>query len=206
MQELLQKIEILKTQVQNPSRFDQIEDIFEKAVSIEKRNGLTKNAMWEYVSYLYNQNDYNHAISLAEQYLNDVEQHGDKSDIADAANALGVLYSDTNRMNKAEQEYLRAKEIREQLAAENPSAYQPGLAVICNNLGTLYQDTNRLGLAEQEYLRAKENYEQLAAENPSAYQQDLVMSCNNLGELYENTDRPKQAAAEYARAEELQNK
>ena len=203
VQELLQKIEILKTQVQNPSRFDQIKDIFEKAVSIEERNHLTKVAMWEYALYLYNQKDYNNAIPLAEQYLNDVEKHGDKSDIADAANMLGVLCADTNRMELAEQELLRAKEIREQLAAENPSAYQLVLAGTCNNLGNLYSDTNRLELAEQEHLRAKEIQEQLAIENPSAYQPYLATSCNNLGVLYSDTNRLELAEQEYLRAKEI---
>ncbi len=203
VQELLLRIEILKTQVQNPSRFEEIQETFEEAVGIEKRNHLKKIAMREYVSYLDDQNDYARAIPLAERYLEDVEHRGDKSQIADAANILGVLYSDTNRMNKAEQEYLRAKEIREQLAAENPSAYQPDLAMSCNNLGVLYKDTNRMDLAEREYLRAKEIYEQLTAENPLAYLSDLATSCNNLGVLYKDTNRMDKAEQEYLGAKEI---
>ena len=203
VQEYLQKIRILKTMVRDPSRFGQIEACFEKAVALEERRNLKKIAMWEYVAYLYNQHDYNHAIPLAERYLKYVELDGDKRQIADAANALGVLYSDTNRMDKAEQKYLRAKEIREQLAAENPSAYQPYLAISCNNLGALYADTNRLELAEQEYLRAKKIREQLATENPSVYQLDLANICNNLGALYAYTNRMDKAEQEYLRAKEI---
>jgi|GEM_PF-7131761 len=116
VQELLLRIEILKTQVQNPSRFEEIQETFEEAVGIEKRNHLKKIAMRKYVLYLYDQNDYNDAIPLAKQYLNDVEQHGDKKQIAGAANMLGLLYHDTNRLESAEQEYLRVKRRREQLA------------------------------------------------------------------------------------------
>ena len=47
VQELLQKIEILATQVQNCNRFKEIRKIFEKAVDIEESNYLTKIAMWE---------------------------------------------------------------------------------------------------------------------------------------------------------------
>ena len=203
VQELLLRIEILKTQVQNPSRFEEIQETFEAAVDLEESNHLTKKAMREYVSYLHDQKDYNNAISLAEQYLNDVEQHGDKSDVADAANILGVLYSDTNRLELAEREHLQAQEIYGQLAAKNPSAYQPDLAMNCNNLGILYSNTNRLELAEQEFLRAKEIYEQLAAEHPSAYQPDLAMSCNNLGVLYSDTNRLELAEQEYLRAKKI---
>ena len=203
VQELLLRIEILKTQVQNPSRFEEIQETFEEAIGIEERNHLAKIAMWEYVLYLYNQKDYNHAIPLAKQYMQDVEQHGDKKQIAGAANMLGLLYHDTNRLELAEQEYLQAKEIREQLAAENPSAYQPDLASTCNNLGVLYSDTNRLELAEQEYLQAKEIREQLAAEHPSAYQPDLADTCNNLGNLYLKTNCMDKAEQEYLRAKDV---
>ena len=203
VQELLLRIEILKTQVQNPSRFEEIQETFEAAVDLEENNHLTKNAMREYVSYLHDQNDYTRAIPLAERYMEYMESDGDKSDIADAANLLGVLYADTNRLELAEQEYLQAQEIYEQLAAKNPSAYQPDLAMNCNNLGILYSNTNRLELAEQEFLRAKEIYEQLAAEHPSAYQPDLAMSCNNLGVLYSDTNRLELAEQEYLQAKEI---
>ena len=203
VQELLLRIEILKTQVQNPSRFEEIQETFEAAVDLEENNHLTKNAMREYVSYLHDQNDYTRAIPLAERYLKYAELDGDKSDIAYAANELGNLYYKNNCMDKAEQEYLRAKEIRERLAAENPSAYQPYLANTCNNLGNLYVDMNRMNKAEQEYLRAKERLEQLAAENPSAYQPDLATSCNNLGVLYKKTNRMDLAEQESLRAKQI---
>lgn len=203
VQEYLQKIRILKTMVRDPSRFGQIEACFEKAVALEERRNLKKIAMWEYVAYLYNQHDYNHAIPLAERYLKYVELDGDKSDIADATNMLGNLYVDTNHMELAEREYLRAKKIREQLAAENPSAFRPDLAISCNNLGILYSDTNRMNKAEQEYLRAKEMFEQLAAENPSVYLSDLAMSYNNLGILYYKNNRMELAERGLLRAKEL---
>ncbi len=203
VQEYLQKIRILKTMVRDPSRFDQIEACFEKAVALEKRRNLKKIAMWEYVVYLHNQHDYNHAIPLAERYLKYVELDGDKSQIADAANLLGCLYVETNRMDEAEQEYLRAKEIREQLATENPSAYKPYLAMICNNLGSLYYQNNYMDKAEQEYLQVKEIYEQLAVENPSAYQPGLANTCNNLGALYHKNNHMDKAKQAYLRAKEI---
>ena len=203
VQEYLQKIRILKTMVRDPSRFDQIEACFEKAVALEKRRNLKKIAMWEYVVYLYNQHDYSQAISLTERYLQYVELDGDKSQIANAANLLGILYKNTNCMDKAEQKYIWVKEMQEQLAAENPSVYQPYLVNICNNLGNLYSDTNRMDKAEQEYLRAKEICERLAAENPSTYLSDLAMSCNNLGVLYKNTNRVDKAEQESLRAKEI---
>ena len=204
VQEYLQKIRILKTMVRDPSRFDQIEACFEKAVALEKRRNLKKIAMREYVLYLKDQNDYTRAIPLAELYLKYVELDGDKSQIADAANTLGNLYATTNQLELAESEYLQTKEFCEQLAAENPSAYLPNLASTCNNLGILYADTNYMDKAEQEYLQAKEIREQLAAENSSAYQPYLAGTCNNLGSLYHENNRMDKAEREYLRAKEIQ--
>ena len=203
VQELLLRIEILQTQVQNPSRFAKIQETFEEAVALEKRRNLKKIAMREYVSYLHDQKDYSHAIPLAERYLKYVELDGDKSDVADAANMLGILYTETNRMELAEQEHLRAKEIQEQLATENPSVYLMGLAMSCNNLGELYRKNNRIKLAEREYLRARKIYDQLTAEHLSAYRLDLAGICNNLGVLYVDTNRLKLAEKEHLRAKEI---
>ena len=203
VQELLLRIEILKTQVQNPSRFEEIQETFEAAVDLEENNHLTKKAMREYVSYLHDQNDYTRAIPLAERYMEYMESDGDKSDIADAANMLGLLYHDTNRLELAEREHLRAQEIYGQLAAKNPSAYQPDLANTCNNLGNLYVDMNRMNKAEQEYLRAKDVFEQLATEHSSAYQPDLAGICNNLGVLYKKTNRMDLAEQESLRAKQI---
>ena len=203
VQEMLQKIEILKTQVQKTSRFEEIQEIFEEAVGIEERNHLTRNALREYVSYLHDQKDYNHAIPLAERYLKYAELDGDKSQIAAVTNELGNLYYKNNCMDKAEQEYLYAKNLYGQLATENPSAYQSDLAMSCNNLGNLYADTDRIELAEKELLRAKDIREQLVEENPSAYQPDLAMSCNNLGALYADINCMKLAEQEYFRAKEI---
>ena len=203
VQEMLQKIEILKTQVQKTSRFEEIQEIFEEAVGIEGRNHLTRNALREYVSYLHDQKDYSHAIPLVERYLKYAELDGDRNQIADAANMLGLLYHDTNRMDEAKQKYLQAKEIQGQLAKENSSKAYQHLAGICNNLGNLYADMSQLELAEQELLCARKIREQLATENPSAYQPDLAMSYNNLGNLYAKTNRLKLAEQEFLRTEKI---
>ncbi len=202
VQEMLQKIEILKTQVRNPNRFDQIKECFEKAIALEERRNLKKIALCKYVSYLYNQNDYIRAIPLAERYLKYAELDSDKSDIAKATNMLGILYAATNRLELAEQRLLRAKEILEQLAVEHPSVYQSDLASTCDNLGNLYADVDKIELAEQEHLRAKEIYEQLATEDPLAYQPDLARTCNNLGALYMNINQKELAEQEFLQAKE----
>lgn len=203
VQEYLQKIRILKTMVRDPSRFDQIEACFEKAVALEERRNLKKIAMREYVIYLHKQNDYKHATSLAELYLKYVELDGDKRQIADAANLLGALHIDTNRMDKAKKELVKAKKIRKQLASENPSAYQQDLAETCNNLGVLYEYINHMELAEKEYRQAKKIYAQLAVEHPLVYQSYLARVCYDLGMLYYTNNHIKPAEKEYRQAKKI---
>ena len=91
VQELLLRIEILKTQVQNPSRFEEIQETFEEAIGIEKRNHLKKNAMREYLSAY-------------------------QPDLAISGNNLGSLYINANRQEPLERGHLQVKRRREQLA------------------------------------------------------------------------------------------
>ena len=59
-------------------------------------------------------------------------------------------------MDKAEQEYLRAKEIYERFTAFAPGRYALDLAGVCENLGRLYKNTDRPEQAAAEYARAEE--------------------------------------------------
>ena len=207
VQEYLQKIRILKTMVCDPSRFDQIEACFKKAVALEKRRNLKKIAMREYVSYLDDQNDYKHAIPVAELYLKYVELDDDKSQIADATNMLGQLYAATGATKQAQQKFIQANGIYEQLVAENPSvSYQAKLARNDYDLCTLYADygdSQHMDLAEQGFLRAKKIYERLVAEDQLTYLIDLAKTCSCLGTLYSCMNRPELANEEFCRSRDL---
>ena len=63
-------------------------------------------------------------------------------------NNLGILYDDTHRFADAEAAYREAVGIERELAAENPAAYRPDLAVTLNNLASLYRDMHRDSDAE----------------------------------------------------------
>lgn len=203
VQELLQKIEILKTQIDNPNRFDEIRSIFEEAAALEERRHLKKVATREYISHLYQQKDYQTVVPLAEEYLQYMELQGKKDDIADAVALLGVLHLCTGRLKEAEQEFLREEEIYKQLVVEDPSAYMQKLAYSYSNLGVVYTATNRMKDAETKYLSAKKIREQLATDNSSVYQPDLAESYTNLGALYLDNNRKKEAEAEFLHAKEL---
>lgn len=208
VQDLLFRIKILKTRTHDPNRSDEIKQTFEEAIKLEESNDLKRVAMWEYVSYLEEQGDCETAIPLAERFFAYIELNGDKSQIADAANMLGRLYYVTENSSKqAQQKFIQANEIYEQLVAENPSvSYQAKLAKTCYDLGTLYADygdSHHMDFAKQELLRAKRIYEQLVAENQSTYLIDLAKACYCLGIVYACTNCPELANEEFCRSRDL---
>ena len=208
VQNLLFRIEILKTRIHDPNRSDEIKQTFEEAIKLEESNALKRVAMWEYVSYLEEQGDCETAIPLAERFFAYIELNGDKSQIADAANMLGGLYYVTENSSKqAQQKFIQANGIYEQLVAENPSvSYQAKLARTCYDLGTLYadyRDSHHMDLAEQGFLRSKKIYERLVAEDQLTYLIDLAKTCSCLGTLYSCMDRPELANEEFCRSRDL---
>ncbi|WP_165761049.1 tetratricopeptide repeat protein [Butyricicoccus porcorum] len=100
-------------------------------------------------------------------------------DLAMSCNNLGVLYRQTNRLKEAEAEYLRAKEIYEQLAAENPSAYMFDLASTYYNLGLLYMTLKDIEQAVEYFRKAKEGFIQTARGNP-AYEKYVQLAQSQL--------------------------
>ena len=67
---------------------------------------------------------------------------------------LGHLYRDTHRFGDAESADKEAVGIVRELAAQNPAAYRPDLALTLNSLGALYDDTHRFAEAEAAYREA----------------------------------------------------
>ena len=208
VQDLLFRIEILKTRTHDPNRSDEIKQTFEEAIKLEESNDLKRVATWEYVSYLEEQGDCETAIPLAESFFAYIELNGDKSQIADAANMLGRLYYVTENSSKqAQQKFIQANEIYEQLVAENPSvSYQAKLARNDYDLCTLYADygdSHHMDLAEQGFLRSKKIYERLVTEDQLTYLIDLAKTCSCLGTLYSCMDRPELANEEFCRSRDL---
>ena len=62
------------------------------------------------------------------------------------------------------------------LAAQNPAAYRPDLAMTLTNLATVYDETQRFGDAENALKEAFDIRRGLAAQNPAAYRPDLAMN------------------------------
>ena len=170
--------------------YEEIYDIF-----CDTRNiGWSK--LYDYASFLEDQNDYTNAIEVAENlrwYYYAPGRKVDEYDLGRLYNLLGLLYKAQNKPDKAEKYYLTAIEIQKRLVEKNAEAYGPYLATSYNNAGLFYAKQNQPDKAEKYYLAAIEIHERLVEKNADAYEPDLAMSYNNAGVFYKEQGQPEKA-------------
>ena len=205
IRETITKIDILKTMKKISGRFEEIEQLYDEVIGEAMENMVELDAVYDFVYFLEDQNKHKKAIKIAEK-LNEV--YGETEDVAEhdkakLLNVLGILYDAQNMPQKTEEYYLRAIEIREALAKENPERFNPNLATSYNNAGVFYKNQGQPQKAEKYYLRAIEIREALAKENPERFNPDLAMSYNNAGVFYSNQGKPQKAEKYYLRAIEI---
>ena len=164
----------------------------------------TRNIGWsklyDYASFLEDQNDYTKAIEVAENlrwYYSAPGRKVDEYDLGSLYNLLGLLYEAQNRSEEAEEYYLAAIEIYERLVKRNAEAYEPDLATVYNNAGLFYAKQNQSDKAEKYYLAAIEIRERLVKRNAEAYEPDLATSYNNVGVFYDKQNLSEKAEKYY---------
>ena len=205
VKELTTKIDILKSQGVTKENEGEIRELYEKARTLTLKHGLKLDCVVDYMSFLMDQNDYTRALQVGDQLYHEYKSRENTSekDWARFCNNLANLYKDNQKTSEAEKLYREALEIYRRLAAANPAAYEPAVAMTCNNLANLYSDNQKPSEAEKLYQEALEIYRRLAAANPAAYEPDVAMTCNNLAILYKNTRNPSEAEKLYQEALEI---
>ena len=101
---------------------------------------------------------------------------------------------------EARRGWTAALQLYRDLAAHDPGAYRPDVALTLNNLGNLYRETGRLAEADKAFSEALTIRRDLAAHDPGAYRPDVALTLNNLGILYWNTGRLAEADKAYSEA------
>ncbi|MBR2890056.1 MAG: tetratricopeptide repeat protein [Oscillospiraceae bacterium] len=176
---------------------------YRKVMELVEQHGLQKSPLYDYASFLKDQNRFAEAIAVAEKlrwYYADPSAAVEEPEKAKLHNLLGILYSETQRYGDAEEAYRKALEAYSLLAARNPETFEGEVAKCWNNLGILRQKTQRRQEAEQAYGKALELHTRLAARNPEVYEPVLATTYNNLGLLYRDTHRYDLAEAAYGKA------
>ena len=201
--ELATRITALNMKGLNKDIVAEIRRIYEKIYDLCRNKHIGWSKLYDYASFLEDQNDYTNAIKVAEKlnwYYSDPDNKADEYDLGSLYNLLGLLYKAQNRSEEAEEYYLAVIEIYECLVKENADAYEPDLATSYNNAGVFYHEQGQPDKAEKYYLAAIEIRERLAKKNADAYEPDLADSYNNAGVFYSDQGQPEKAEKYYLAA------
>ena len=207
VEELATRITALNMKGLNNDTVAEIRRIYEEIYDTfcDTRNiGWSK--LYDYASFLEDQNDYINAIEVAENlrwYYSAPGRKVDEYDLGRLYNLLGMLYKAQNKPDKAEKYYLSAIEIREHLVKKNADAYEPDLAGSYNNAGIFYKKQGQPDKAEEYYLDAIGIYERLVKKNADAYEPALAGIYNNAGNFYSDHNHSKKAEKYYLAAIEI---
>lgn len=202
VEELLQKADIEKTLVDDTGRFDRIVDIYETAVALEERNGLPKQALKAYCTYLFLQGDQTGALRRMERYLKYMELEGSQKEIADAHYKLGVYSYNMERFEDARRECLRVIGLCEAQAGDDRD-WQSIEATACNQLGQLYARIGQAAQAEAMYLRSEALWLKLMRAYPGRYDAAAAATFNSLGLLYFYFRRTEEAEAKLCQVKQI---
>ena len=207
--ELATRITALNMKGLNKDIVAEIRRIYEKIYGLCRNKHVGWSKLYDYASFLEDQNDYTNAIEVAENlrwYYSAPGSKVDEYDLGRLYNLLGLLYEAQNRSEKAEEYYLAAIEIMKRLVKKNADAYEPALAMSYNNVGAFYSDHGQPEKAEKYYLAAMEIQKRLVEKNAEAYEPDLAGSYNNAGALYSNQGQPDKAEKYYLAAMEIRER
>ena len=207
--ELATRITALNMKGLNNDTVAEIRKIYEKIYGLCDTRNIGWSKLYDYASFLEDQNDYTNAIEVAENlrwYYSAPGSKVDEYELAELYNLLGLLYEAQNRSEEAEEYYLAAIEIMKRLVKKNADAYEPALAMSYNNVGAFYSDHGQHEKAEKYFLAAIEIRERLVKKNADAYEPDLATSYNNAGVFYKKQGQSEKAEKYYIAAIEIQER
>ena len=206
VEEIATRITALKMGELNGDTVAEIMMFYEEIYDICRDRFVGWSKLYDYASFLEDQNDYTKAIKVAEKlnrYYSDPDNKVDEYDLCRLYNLLGMLYQAQNRSEEAEEYYLAAIEIMKRLVKKNGDAYEPALAASYNNVGIFYYKQNPSEKAEKYLLAAMEIKERLVEKNIDTYGPDLARSYSAAGVFYDNQGQPDKAEKYYLAAIEI---
>ena len=209
VEEIATRITALKMGDLSGDTVAEIMMFYEEIYDICRDRFVGWSKLYDYASFLEDQNDYTNAIEVAENlrwYYSAPGSKVDEYELAELYNLLGLLYEAQNRSEEAEEYYLAAIEIMKRLVKKNADAYEPALAMSYNNVGAFYSDHGQHEKAEKYFLAAIEIRERLVKKNADAYEPDLATSYNNAGVFYKKQGQSEKAEKYYIAAIEIQER
>ncbi len=201
------KIDILTAMRTLPTRFEEIEQIYDEIIQVAFDERVEFGTVLDFAWFLYDQNKHLKAYELGKKLEKAFADEVVEEDIADIYHLIGTICRDyASKKDETESYYLKAIAIREKIAESNPERLNSDLADSCNNAGNFYADQDQPQKAEEYYLRAIAITEKLAKTNPDRFNPALATSCNNAGIFYDNQGQPQKAEEYFLRAMEIREK
>lgn len=208
-----------------PNRRDEAEALYKQALELRKKHTAKRQAiMQESLAETLN----NLAVFLAadierrkeaEQYLQEAlliekrvlenyQELEHPTGIINTLNSLATLISDDpQRYEESKKYYTEALAICEKYVSQNPSTYEPELAMILNNLGILVeQDSSCQKEAEHYFQRALEIRRKYAQLYPSRYELSLLETLLNLAHVSSLHERKEDAESYFKEVIEIRRK
>ncbi|HPS91941.1 MAG TPA: tetratricopeptide repeat protein [Methanothrix sp.] len=121
-------------------------------------------------------------IDIGENLIPRFERN--RSHSAPLHGSIAYLYHNLADFERTGVHYRMALQLFEDLAEQNPEAFNSDLSWTLNNLGILYSDLKEFEKSEEHYRRALQLREILAKQNPEVFNSGLAVTLNNLGNLY----------------------
>jgi tetratricopeptide (TPR) repeat protein/tRNA A-37 threonylcarbamoyl transferase component Bud32 len=149
-------------------------------------NSLGVSHRWEPNQAL---DSFREALKIQERLVREHPDNlGYQSDLANTHYNLGNHWCRNDpRLDRAEAAYLRAQDLREEMASKHPlvHSYQLALAKCLGSLAGVYQDTSRMKKAATTYRRAMNILEELVVVHPtiSDYALTFAVTATKLGDL-----------------------
>jgi tetratricopeptide (TPR) repeat protein len=143
------------------------------------------------------------AAALARRLSDTLPATADAAQRAHRLDNLGLRLSQLGRRQDALTATTHAVKIRRQLAATNPTAFEPDLAASLNNLSVMLSDVGLRADALAASTQAVDIRRRLAALNRAAFEPGLAMALNNLSVALSNLGRRQDALSASTQAVEL---
>ncbi len=184
--ELMQRIDTLRLDIDNKNRFYEIEEIFKEAIRIEKEGGLERKTLVTYAEFLIYRENYDKALEYAFKYLNYLNLEDIKVDLA-IYKLIAECYKGIGNYDEAICYYNKALDV---ITKEEKNLFNLHTTIrLYNNIAYIYN-------INENYLEALTYYKKVATikenilSSPSDYL-SLLYTYNIIADIYyyiKNTD------------------
>ncbi len=198
------KIDILKTMTKLPTRFAEIEELYDKILPVVFKFNIEYDTAFDCVNFLYDQNINKKALEIGKQLEEIYEKKAeviDKENAVDLFHLLGVICADLPLLkDEAESYLLKAVEMSQNSESSTPNNQAVLLGSIYNSLGAFYSKQNKHLSAMSFYLKS---IEKLSEDNSTETKFFIAKVYNNLGGVCEYCGQPQNIEFYYQKSIEL---